>query len=91
MIAILVAGVGSERVLNPRIVDDSRLSQSQRTTLRSIAVADDGARVEGLDARMRPVVLARAAGPGRRTRWALLRNGDPARVEMPMTEVWGGR
>lgn len=73
-------------VLNPRL-DDPRLSQSQVAACRRIAEADPRATVEGLDAKMRPVVGAKL-GAGRRTKTALMRNGDPATVARPLAERW---
>jgi hypothetical protein len=74
--------------LATRLRSESRLSAAQRDALLTVALQDDAAGVLGLDAKMRPVVLARSSGAGRRTRWALMRNGDPTRVSGPLAEEW---
>jgi hypothetical protein len=77
--------------LNSRVADDPRLSKSQRDALAKAAGADEEAGVIGLDNKMRPVVRARLSGPGRQADYALRRNGNPARVTMPMAEAWSER
>jgi hypothetical protein len=80
--------LGDPLVLSERVLSEPRLSKAQRDAMLSVVLRDEKAGVEGLDARMRPVVSARLSGPRGRTRYALLRNGDPAKVEGPLTEVW---
>jgi hypothetical protein len=72
---------------DPRIVDDPRLSKAQADALAAVAGKDPRASVEGLDAKMRPVVRATLDGPGA-TRYALMRNGAPVKPVPPLTESW---
>lgn len=85
-----VVSDGTGYVLNPAIASDPRLSASQRTAILNAGLVDSNARVDGLDGRMRPVIVATLEGPGR-TAYALLRNGDPARPAFPLIERWNGR
>lgn len=70
MIPILIDGD-----MNPAIAEDPRLSQSQIEAALKAAHADPDAGIVGLDGRLRPIVTCRLRG--RRTQYALLRNGAP--------------
>ena len=83
MILVLVDGEP-----NPRVAEDPRLSKSQRNAIAAAAEKDPRATVEGLDAKMRPVVAARLSGPRSRVTYALLRNGEPTKVTRPLAETW---
>lgn len=74
--------------LSARVMDDPRISKAQREALSAVIDKDPNACLVGLDAKMRPVIEANVSGPRRRTRWALLRNGEPTRAIEPLTEVW---
>jgi hypothetical protein len=73
MIAILQDGVAG--TINPALQEDPRLSQSQVEAAVKAAKADPTAKVVGLDQKLRPVVACRIHG--RRTRFAVMRNGAP--------------
>lgn len=70
------------------IEDDPRLSQAQREAMRHALAADRDAKVEGLDAKLRPVLRASLGIPRRESRYALLRNGDPTDVTGSIKEQW---
>lgn len=70
------------------LAKDPRLSQAQQEALRLILAADRDAKVEGLDSKLRPVVLASLGVPRRESRYALLRNGDPTNVTGQLKEEW---
>lgn len=74
-------------VLHMRIQNEPthRISKAQRDSLLAIALQDPQAVVEGLDWKFRPVVRAKASGPGRKTRYALQKNGAATPID------WGGR
>jgi hypothetical protein len=77
--------------LDERIATDPRWSQGQREAAVKAAGADPAAAVVGLDAKMRPVFLAKLSGPARRTTYAVLRNGAPTKAAMPLEERWSGQ
>jgi len=73
---------------DPRLTGDPRLSAAQKDAAIALAGKDPRAAVEGLDAKMRPVVSARLDGPRKRARTAFMRNGAPAKPVPPLTEEW---
>lgn len=74
--------------IRSEIASDPRLSKSQLDAVRRLASADRDATLDGLDQKMRPVVTARVGGSRFRSRTALMRNGDPAKAQMPLAEKW---
>jgi hypothetical protein len=73
-------------VLDPRIKEDPRWSTAQQEAALKAARTDPTAKVVGLDAKLRPVLLVRVHRGRRSTQYALLRNGSPAKPERPLAE-----
>jgi hypothetical protein len=74
--------------LDQRIKDDPRWSESQREAALKAAQVDPDARCLGLDARMRPVLTVKLRGGVVPSKYAVLRNGAPAKPKEPMAERW---
>lgn len=69
---------------------DPRLSKAQMDAIESTCKSDSGARLLGLDQKLRPVVRARVGIPREVRTWALLRNGDPTDAAL-LNETWQER
>lgn len=69
------------------IMDDPRLSQSQKEEIKKAATADPDAEVIGLDKKLRPVIKFHKKR-GQVATYALLRNGDPTPELRPLKENW---
>lgn len=84
----VLTGPPARGQIEPRIANDPRLSRSQIAAIKRLAEADPTATLDGLDAKMRPVVTAMVGGARRKVKTALMRNGDPAQPERPLAENW---
>lgn len=67
---------------------DPRISKAQLSAMRKIAGEDKLARFVGMDAEVRPVVEAKLGGATEGSRFAILRNGAPRAVTLPLIESW---
>lgn len=78
---------GKRGIKLSEFMGDPRLSKEQTKTFEAICSTDSEARIMGLDAKLRPVIKARAGIPQTTRKWALLRNGDPTDPGK-ITEEW---
>jgi hypothetical protein len=74
-------------ILRAEVQAEPRFSKAQVEAMKAIVQFDHKAAIAGMDQKMRPVVET-TNGVGKRVTYALMRNGDPAKVERPILEHW---